>query len=144
MERYPLPAGHEVGPLDELFDDATVKLLARHEERDPEEFWTEVEGLVGHLVTTTWSSTGALVEISAAGVTKASTLALLCDELGVARRRGGRLRGHAQRPGDARVGRHVVRHGQRAPQRARAGRAHGRPPTRRTASRRCSRSLFDL
>ena len=40
---------------------------------------------MGHLVTTTWSSTGALVEISAADVTKASTLALLCDELGVAR-----------------------------------------------------------
>ena len=38
---------------------------------------------IGHLVTTTWSSTGALVEISAPGVTKASTLALLCDELGV-------------------------------------------------------------
>ena len=84
MERYPLPPGIEVGPLVEIFDDSTVKLLARHEERDPEEFWTEVEGLVGHLVTTTWSSTGALVEISAAHVTKASTLALLCDELGVA------------------------------------------------------------
>ena len=83
MERYPLPAGHRVGPLDVLFDDQTVKLLARHEERDPEEFWTAVEAPVGHLVTTTWSSTGALVEISAAGVTKASTLALLCDELGV-------------------------------------------------------------
>ena len=40
---------------------------------------------MGHLVTTTWSSTGALVEISAADVTKASTLALLCDELGVTR-----------------------------------------------------------
>ncbi len=34
-------------------------------------------------MTTTWSSTGALVEISAAGVTKATTLALLCEELGV-------------------------------------------------------------
>jgi Cof subfamily protein (haloacid dehalogenase superfamily) len=82
-ERYPLPPDIEVGPLDELFDDLTVKLLARHEEREPEEFWTEVERLVGHLVTTTWSSTGALVEISAAHVTKASTLALLCEELGV-------------------------------------------------------------
>jgi Cof subfamily protein (haloacid dehalogenase superfamily) len=83
MERHPLPPDIEVGPLDELFDDQTVKLLARHEERDPEQFWTEVEALVGHLVTTTWSSVGALVEISAADVTKASTLALLCDELGV-------------------------------------------------------------
>nr|WP_254185766.1 HAD hydrolase family protein [Nocardioides panacis] len=58
--------------------------MARHEERDPEAFWAATEEAVGHLVTTTWSSTGALVEISAAGVTKASTLALLCDELGIA------------------------------------------------------------
>jgi Cof subfamily protein (haloacid dehalogenase superfamily) len=84
MERDPLPPDIEVAPLDQLFDDTTVKLLARHEEMDPEVFWTEVEGLVGHLVTTTWSSTGALVEISATEVTKASTLALLCEELGIA------------------------------------------------------------
>ena len=84
MERYPLPADIEVGPLDAIFDDRTVKLLARHEELDPEAFWNQVEALVGHLVTTTWSSTGALVEISAADVTKASTLALLCEELAVA------------------------------------------------------------
>jgi len=73
----------EVAPLDELFDDPVVKMLARHEELEPEWFWAETERLVGHLVATTWASTGALVEISAAGVTKASTLALLCQELGV-------------------------------------------------------------
>jgi Cof subfamily protein (haloacid dehalogenase superfamily) len=83
-ERHPLPPDMEVGPLDAVFDDSTVKILARHDDRDPEEFWAETERLVGHLVTTTWSSLGALVEISAAGVTKASTLALLCEELGVA------------------------------------------------------------
>ena len=33
----------------------------------------------------TWSSTGALLEMSAPGVTKASTLALLCERMGVAR-----------------------------------------------------------
>ncbi len=83
MERHPLPPEITVGPLEELFDDGVVKLLARHEELDPEAFWAACEELVGHLVTTTWSSTGALVEISAADVTKASTLALLCDELAV-------------------------------------------------------------
>ena len=82
-ERHRVPADLQVGELVEIFDDTTVKLLARHEEMDPEEFWAEVEHRVGHLVTTTWSSIGALVEISAAGVTKASTLALLCDELGI-------------------------------------------------------------
>ena len=83
MERYPLPDDMQVGPLTELLDELTVKLLARHEELPAEEFWVAAERAVGHLVTTTWSSVGALVEISAAGVTKATTLALLCDELGV-------------------------------------------------------------
>ena len=41
-----LPAARrtsQVGPLDEIFDDTTVKLLARHEELDPEEFWAAAE-----------------------------------------------------------------------------------------------------
>ncbi len=83
LERHPVPAGLAVGALEDLLDPRTVKLLARHEELGPEEFWDAAEKLVGDLVTTTWSSAGALVEMSAAGVTKASTLALLCDELGV-------------------------------------------------------------
>jgi hydroxymethylpyrimidine pyrophosphatase-like HAD family hydrolase len=62
-----------------------VKLLARHEEMDPERFWELVESHVGELVTTTWSSEGALVEMSAAGVTKASTLAAVCEERGISR-----------------------------------------------------------
>jgi Cof subfamily protein (haloacid dehalogenase superfamily) len=82
--RRAIPEEMEVGPLDELFEETTVKLLARHEEMHPEEFWARTEQLVGHLVTTTWSSVDALVEISAAEVTKASTLALLCDELAIA------------------------------------------------------------
>jgi len=84
MERYALPGDLVVAPADELFDETTVKLLARHQEMDPQRFWAEADRLVGDLVTTTWSSVGALVEISAAGVTKASTLALLCEELGIA------------------------------------------------------------
>ncbi len=32
----------------------------------------------------TWSSTSSLLEISAAGVTKATTLAVLCEDLGIA------------------------------------------------------------
>ncbi len=77
------PEDIEVAPLDELFGGQAVKMLARHEELPAEDFWVAAERAVGHLVTTTWSSVGALVEISAAGVTKATTLALLCEELGV-------------------------------------------------------------
>jgi Cof subfamily protein (haloacid dehalogenase superfamily) len=73
----------QVGPLDEIFDETVVKLLGLHPDMAPEEFWAEVEKAVGHAVTTTWSSVGALVEMSAAGVTKATTLELLCAERGV-------------------------------------------------------------
>ena len=103
-----------VGPMEEIFDDTVVKLLALHLEMAPDDYWAQVEHLVGHAVTTTWSSVGSLIEMSAAGVTKASTLELICAERGIAARGRGRLRGHAQRHTDARVGRNVVRDGQRA------------------------------
>ena len=83
VPRVPPADDVPVGPLEEILDAGTVKLLARHEELEPEPFWVEVDQCIGHLVTTTWSSTGALVEISGPGVTKASTLELLCEELGV-------------------------------------------------------------
>jgi len=83
MERYAVPEDVEVGELEDLFGADTVKMLARHEDLAPEDFWAETERVVGHLVTTTSSSVGALVEISAAGVTKATSLALLCEDLGV-------------------------------------------------------------
>lgn len=73
------------GSLEELADDRVVKLLARHDELAAEEFWHRVEEAVGTLVTTTWSSVGTLVEMSGSGVTKATTLADLCAELGIDR-----------------------------------------------------------
>jgi Cof subfamily protein (haloacid dehalogenase superfamily) len=84
LSRAPMPQETVVGRLEEIFDDEVVKLLARHEERPPEAFWHAVDQLVGHLVVTTWSSTSALAEISAPGVTKASTLEQLCGERGIA------------------------------------------------------------
>jgi hydroxymethylpyrimidine pyrophosphatase-like HAD family hydrolase len=85
MSRIPPPPELSLGRLEEILDDTAVKLLARHEELDPERFWAEVETHVGHLLTTTWSSVGALVEMSAAGVSKASTLEILCRDRGVDR-----------------------------------------------------------
>ena len=74
----------DVGPLDVVFTDNVVKLLALHLDKEPAAFWASVEETVGHLVTTTWSSVGALVEMSAAGVTKASSLADYCASRGIA------------------------------------------------------------
>lgn len=86
MPRLNVNATRDVplGDLESIVDDTVVKLLARHEDLAPEEFWELVEQAIGHLVTTTWSSMGTLVEISAVGVTKATTLATLAADLGVA------------------------------------------------------------
>ncbi|HET7532510.1 MAG TPA: Cof-type HAD-IIB family hydrolase [Nocardioidaceae bacterium] len=83
MPRLPPPPDLRMGRAEEIIDEHVVKLLARHEEMEPEPFWAEVEAHVGHLVTTTWSAIGTLVEMSAAGVSKASTLELLCADRGI-------------------------------------------------------------
>jgi Cof subfamily protein (haloacid dehalogenase superfamily) len=82
-ERHPVPDGARRGPIDELVTGPVVKLLARHEELDPQAYWDAAELAIGEHVTITWSSTSTLLEISAAGVTKATTLALVAEELGV-------------------------------------------------------------
>ncbi len=75
--------GIRIGAFDSFVGDPVVKLLAQHEVMAPETFWATVHSVVGDLVTTTWSSENAMVEISAQGVTKASTLALLAADLGL-------------------------------------------------------------
>ena len=98
LERYPVPEGSRRAPVDELFDRPAFKLLARHEEVAPQAFWDAAEAVVGERAVITWSSASALLEISAAGVTKASTLSLVCARAGGRGRRGRRVRRHAQRP----------------------------------------------
>jgi hypothetical protein len=82
-ERHPVPPGARRASLEELVSGPVLKLLARHEELTPQEYWDAAEVAVGEHVTITWSSTSTLLEISAADVTKASTLALVAAELGV-------------------------------------------------------------
>jgi Cof subfamily protein (haloacid dehalogenase superfamily) len=84
ISRHDVVRGIPVGPLEEHVDDTVVKLLAQHEDLAPDEFWSAVEEHAGDLVTTTWSSDHAMIEMSAKGVTKASTLERLCGEFGVA------------------------------------------------------------
>ncbi len=83
MERATLPADVRRAPIAELADRSSLKLLARHEELDPEEFWALAEEVVLGRLVVTWSSSSALLEMSAAGVTKASTLAQVAAGLGV-------------------------------------------------------------
>ena len=83
LERHPIPDGARRGPVAELFDRPALKLLARHEELAPQEFWDAAEEIVQGRMVITWSSATSLLEISAPGVTKASTLELLCADLGI-------------------------------------------------------------
>lgn len=82
-DRFEVPDGATRGTIEEIFDEPALKLLARHEDLDAQEFWDRAEAAVGDRVVITWSSESALLEISAAGVTKASTLELLCAQLGI-------------------------------------------------------------
>ena len=83
MERYPIPDATRRAPIEELLEDGAWKLLARHEELGPQEFWDRAEAATGGRLTITWSSSTTLLEISATHVTKASTLALVCADLGI-------------------------------------------------------------
>lgn len=83
LERYPVPDGARRGAFAEIADRPAYKLLARHEELVPSEFWDRALAAAGHLAEITWSSTTSLLEISAEGVTKASTLEVFCAQRGI-------------------------------------------------------------
>ncbi|MGW6395330.1 Cof-type HAD-IIB family hydrolase [Streptomyces sp. NPDC055103] len=73
-----------------LFEEApgaaapVLKLLAQHPELDPDAFLALAKEAAGELASFTRSSPTALLEVSALGVSKASTLALCCAERGIA------------------------------------------------------------
>ncbi len=76
--------GVAVATLEERVTAPVAKLLARHEELSPEEFVAIVDDVIGDRATVTHSSSDALAEISAVGVTKASGLAKVAAQHGVA------------------------------------------------------------
>ncbi|BFU47950.1 HAD family hydrolase [Krasilnikovia sp. MM14-A1004] len=67
---------------EELTTVPAVKLLARSVAHEPDDFYTLVGHTLAGLAEATHSSSSALVEISAAGVTKAAGLAWLCEREG--------------------------------------------------------------
>ncbi|WP_441251068.1 HAD family hydrolase [Kitasatospora sp. McL0602] len=80
---------HDVAPAEELLADGRVaglfKLLAKHPTLEPDTFLAAARRAAGHLAEITRSAPVAMVEISARGVTKASTLASWCAEQGIDR-----------------------------------------------------------
>ena len=83
LERYPVPEGSRRGSFAEIADGPVLKILARHEELDPQPFWDAARDVAGDLAEITWSSATSLLEISAHLVTKASTLAVFAAERGI-------------------------------------------------------------
>jgi HAD superfamily hydrolase (TIGR01484 family) len=81
-ERHDVPVSTPRGALEDVWDEPAVKLLVRHESMSSEELRDAVVEAVGDLATATWSMEG-LVELSAAGITKAATLARVSSDLGV-------------------------------------------------------------
>nr|WP_246126974.1 HAD family hydrolase [Embleya hyalina] len=74
---------HAVGPVEELLTGPVLKLLARHHSLDPDVFLALARDRAGAYAEFTHSSSIALVEISALGISKASTLAWFCAQRGI-------------------------------------------------------------
>ena len=81
VDDYRVPEGSPRGPLEEIWTDPALKVLVRCPGMDPGDLRRAVVDAVGDLATPTWSGDG-LVEISAAGVTKAAALQRLARGLG--------------------------------------------------------------
>lgn len=83
--RWPVPDDTVVDGIDALLSVPPVKLMLRHPHLTVTELAARAQDLVGHLVEVTYSSSeDALLEISAAGVSKASALAGVCAARGIA------------------------------------------------------------
>jgi Cof subfamily protein (haloacid dehalogenase superfamily) len=81
-EPHHIPDGSPSGPAEEVLAGTAVKVLVKAPGTDPATLRDVVAAAVGDSATPTWSVDG-LVEISAAGVTKAAALARVCAGLGV-------------------------------------------------------------
>lgn len=80
---HPADVGHDpwIAPIDELAVDDVVKVLIQHRSMGPDDLLAMAREVAGELAELTHSSTNGLLEVSAAGVTKASTLAGIAERL---------------------------------------------------------------
>ncbi len=72
-----------IGAIETLFDHPPVKLLIRHSEMDPDSLLAAALKVADGLAELTHSSIDGLLEVSATGITKATTLARIADEHGI-------------------------------------------------------------
>lgn len=73
-----------VAPVDALITDDVIKLLVQHHTMGPDALLSTVRNAAGNVAEFTHSSPNGLLEVSATGITKASTLARIAAERGIA------------------------------------------------------------
>jgi Cof subfamily protein (haloacid dehalogenase superfamily) len=84
--RWPVPEGTVVEAVDGLVSQPSLKLMLRHRDLMADELLQRARELVGHLAELSHSnSADSLLEIAAAGVSKASALTRVCAARGIAR-----------------------------------------------------------
>jgi Cof subfamily protein (haloacid dehalogenase superfamily) len=82
--RWDVGQASSVAGIDDIYGGTeVVKLLARHEELDADALLAAAREVVGDVAELTHSSQSGLLEISATGVSKATTLARVCEQQGV-------------------------------------------------------------
>jgi Cof subfamily protein (haloacid dehalogenase superfamily) len=81
--RWDIGRPREVAHIERIYEAPALKLLARHEAMGSDDLLAAARDVAGDLVEMTHSSTSGLLEISAAGVSKATTLARICAERGI-------------------------------------------------------------
>jgi Cof subfamily protein (haloacid dehalogenase superfamily) len=82
--RWPVPEDTITDSVEALISEPAVKVMLRHDHLLADALLERAREVVGHLAELTHSnSNDGLLEISAAGVSKASTLARLCGERGI-------------------------------------------------------------
>jgi Cof subfamily protein (haloacid dehalogenase superfamily) len=85
VTRWPVPDGTPVGAIESLVAEPALKLLFRHEQFLADALLSRALSAAGHLAEITHSnSADCLLEISAAGVSKASALTRFCAQRGIA------------------------------------------------------------
>lgn len=86
VPRWPVPEGTMIDVVDALVAEPAIKLMLRHERLSADELLGRAREVASHLAEFSHSSSeGGLLEISAAGVSKASALARLCRRRGIGR-----------------------------------------------------------
>ena len=84
QSRWPMPEDAITASVEALVSEPAVKLMLRHDHLLADDLLERAREVIGNLAELTHSnSNDGLLEISAAGVSKASTLARMCDERGI-------------------------------------------------------------